>query len=89
MEGGLQGRQLVVAELDRVQVEVLGRQRVELGLVALQAVAGLLYLEGDPEALQLRAVGVEAARERVVVHVAVPLHLPLDLKRGDRPPLGH
>ena len=89
VQGGLQRRQLVVSELDRVQVEVLGRQRVELGLVPLQAVAGLLDLEGDPEALQLRAVGVEAAREGVVVHVAVSLDLALDLKRRDRPPLGH
>ena len=51
--------------------------------------AGLLDLEGDPEALELGAVGVEAPREGVVVHVAVSLHLALDLQRGDRPALGH
>ena len=33
VQGGLQRRQLVVSELDRVQVEILRRQRVELGLV--------------------------------------------------------
>ena len=41
------------------------------------------------EALQLGAIGVEATREGVVVHVAVPLHLALDLQGRNRPPLGH
>ena len=82
-----QRRQLVVGELDRVEVEVLRRQRVELGLE--EALAGLLDPELDAEALQLGAVGVEATREGVVVHVAVALHLALDLERRNRPALGH
>ena len=82
-----QRRQLVVGELDRVEVEVLGRQRVELGLE--EALAGLLDPELDAEALELRAVGVEAAREGVVVHVAVALDLALDLEGRNRPALGH
>src|SRR4051794_36516239 len=89
MKGGLQGRQLVVAEADLGEVVVLRRQRVELGLVALEALAGLFHLQGDPEGVELRAVGVEAAREGVVVHVAVPLHLALDLERRGRPALSH
>src|SRR6476619_994985 len=89
MEGGLQGRQLVVREPDLGEVVVLRRQRVELGLVSLEALAGLLDLQSDPEGVELRAVGVEAAREGVVVHVAVPLHLALDLQRRRRPALGH
>ena len=84
---GLQRGQLAVRELDRRQVEVLGRERVELGLeVALRR---LLDLQVDAERLELRAVGVEAARERVVVHLAVALDVLLDLERGHRPPLRH
>ncbi len=79
--------QLVVRELDRVEVEVLRRQRVELGLE--EALARFLHPELDAEALQLGAVGVEAAREGVVVHVAVALDLALDLQRRDRPALRH
>ncbi len=82
-----QRRQLVVGELDRVEVEVLRRQRVELGLE--EALARLLDPELDAEALELGAVRVEAAREGVVVHVAIALHLALDLEGRNRPPLGH
>ena len=46
-------------------------------------------LKRDPEALELGAVGVEAAREGVVVHRAVALDLLLDLERRDRPAVGH
>ena len=80
-------RQLVVVELDRVEVEVLRRQRVELGLE--KALAGLLDPELDSEALELGSVRVEAPREGVVVHVAVALNLALDLERRNRPPLSH
>ncbi len=84
---GAQRRELGVGERDRGQVVVLGRQRVELGLE--EALARLLDLERDAEALELGAVGVEAAREGVVVHRAVALDLLLDLERRDRPAVGH
>ena len=79
--------QLAVGELDRRQVVVLGRQRVELGLE--EALGRLLDLERDAEALELGTVGVEAARERVLVHRAVALDLPLDLERRDGPAVRH
>ena len=82
-----QRAELGVRELDRRQVEVLRRQRVALRLV--RAVGGLVDLQVDAERLELRAVRVEAAREGVVVHARVALHLLLDLERGDRAPLGH
>jgi hypothetical protein len=68
-------------------VEVLGRQRVVLLLD--EAVDGLLDRERDPERLQLGAVGVEAPRERVLVHHAVSLDVAPDLRCGHRPTLGH
>ena len=86
-EGGAQRGQLVIGELDRFEVEVLRRQRVELGLE--EALARLLDPELDPEALELGPVGVEAPREGVVVHVAVALDLALDLQGGNRPALSH
>ena len=43
----------------------------------------------DAERLELGAVGVEAAREGVLVHAAVALDVAPDLQRGHRPPLGH
>jgi hypothetical protein len=85
----LQRRQLVIGEADLRQVVVLRGQRVELGLIALHALAGLLHLQGDAEGVELGAVGVEASREGVVVHVAVPLHLALYLERRGRPALSH
>ena len=84
---GAQRRQLVVGEFDRVEVEVLRRQRVELGLE--EPLARLLDPELDAEALELGAVRVEAPREGVVVHIAVALDLALDLQGGNRPALGH
>jgi hypothetical protein len=84
---GAQGRQLGVRELDRGEVVVLGRQGVELGLE--EAVGGLVDLQRDAEALELGAVGVETARERVLVHRAVALDLPLDLQRRHRATVGH
>ena len=86
-ERGLERPQLAVRELDRREVEVLRRERVELRLeVALRR---LLDLQVDAERLQLGAVGVEAARESVVVHLAVALDVLLDLERGHGPALGH
>ena len=86
-ERGAQRGELGVGELDRRQVVVLRRQRVELGLE--EALGGLLDLERDPEALELGAVGVEAARERVLVHRAVALDLALDLERRHRAAVRH
>ena len=86
-ERGPERRQLAVGELDRVEVVVLGRERVELGLE--EALGRLFDLERDAEALELGAVRVEAAGERVLVHRAVALDLALDLERRDRAPVGH
>src|SRR3954454_20102921 len=85
-ERGAEGRQLVVGELDRVEVEVLRRQRVELRLE--EALSRFLHAQLDAEALQLRAIGVKAPREGVLVHVAVSLDLSLDLQGRNRPSLG-
>ena len=84
---GPQRGELGVGELDRRQVVVLGRQRVELGLE--EALGGLLDLQHDPEALELGPVRVEAAREGVLVHRAVSLDLALDLQRRHRAAVGH
>jgi hypothetical protein len=46
-------------------------------------------VERDAEGDQLGAVGVEAARERLVGHLRVALDGRLDVARGQRPPLGH
>ena len=81
------GAELGIGELDRREVEVLRRKRVVLGLVV--ALGGLVDLQLDPERLELRAVGVEAAGESVVVHARVALHLLLDLEGRDRTPLRH
>ena len=87
LQRGAQRRQLLVGELDRGQVEVLGRQRVRLLLD--EAVDRLLDREQDPQRLELRAVGIEPARERVLVHRAVALDVAADLRRGHGTALGH
>ncbi len=84
---GAKRPELGVRELDRRQVEVLGRQRVVLSLVV--ALGRLVHLELDPQRVELRPVGVEAPREGVVVHRRVALDLLLDLEGGDGPPLRH
>ncbi len=84
---GLQRRELLVGEGDRRQMEVLGSQRVVLLLGG--AVGGTLDRELDAQRLELGAVGVEAPRERVLVHAAVTLHVAPDLQRRDGPALGH
>jgi hypothetical protein len=84
--GGERG-ELRVGELDRGEMEVLRAQRVVLLLG--DAVDRLLDRQRDAQRLELRAVGVEAAREGVLVHPAVALDVPLDVERGDRPALGH
>ena len=82
-----QSGQLRVGELDRRQMEVLRRQRV--GLLLDLAVDRLLDRQHDPERLELRAIRVEAACERVLVHHAVPLDVAPDLVRGHGPTLRH
>ena len=83
----LQRGELLVGERDRREVEVLGAQRVVLLLG--DAVDGAVDGQVDPERLELGAVGVEAARERVLVHAAVALDVAADLQRGHRAPLRH
>ena len=87
LQRGPQRRQLAIGELDRRQVEVLRRQRVVLLLD--QAVDRLLDRQHNPERLELGAVGVEAARERVLVHRAVALDVAPDLRSGHGTPLSH
>ena len=84
---GLQGRQLGVRELDVGQVELLRAQRVVLLLGG--AVGGLVDRERDAQRIELGAVGVEAAGERVLVHARVALDVAPDLRGGDGPPFRH
>jgi hypothetical protein len=86
-ERGPKRAELLVRELDRGQVEVLGRQRIVLGLVV--ALGRLVHLQVDAERLELGAVGVEAPREGLVVHLRVALDVLLDLECGNRPALRH
>ena len=86
-ERRLQRRELLVGEGDRRQVEVLGAQRVVLLLG--RAVGRALDRQLDAQRFKLRAIRVEASRERVLVHAAVALHVAPNLKRRDRPALGH
>ncbi|MFM9149576.1 MAG: WYL domain-containing protein [Solirubrobacterales bacterium] len=86
-ERGPEGCQLVIGELDRRQVEVLWRERIELSLE--EALARPIDLELDPEAVEFGPVGIETTGEGILVHHAVALDLTLDLERRDRPPLGH
>ena len=79
LQRGVERGQLLVGERDGGEVEVLRRQRVVLLLH--QPVDGLLDGEHDPQGLQLRAVGIEAACERVLVHDAVTLDVTPDLRR--------
>ena len=85
VERRLQRRQLVVVELELVQEVVLRAERVQL--LAGELVA--LGVERDAERDQLGAVGVEAACERLVRHLRVPLDVALDVTSGQRPPLRH
>ena len=86
-QGGLQGGELAVGEGDGGQEEGLGRERVVLLLG--EAVGGLVHGQVDAERVELGAVGVEAARERVLRHVGVALDVAADLRRRDGPALGH
>ena len=74
----LQRRQLLVRERDRREMEVLGPQRVVLLLG--RPVGRPLDRQLDAQRFELRAVRVEAPRERVLVHAAVALHVAPDLQ---------
>ena len=84
---GLQRRQLLVRERDRRQVEVLRAQRVVLLL--RRPVGRALDRQLDAQRFELRAVRIEAARERVFVHAAVALDVATDLQCRNRTALGH
>ena len=64
---------------------MLGAERVEL--LARELVA--LGLQRNPERSQLGAVGVEAARECLVRHLAVPLDVRLHVASGEQSSLRH
>ena len=85
VERRLERRELVVLEVELGEEVLLGAQGVEL--LAGELVA--LRLEGYAEREQLRAVGVEAPRERLVGHLRVALDVRLDVAGRDRPSLGH
>ena len=68
-------------------MEVLRSQRVVLLLG--DAVDRLLDGQRNAQRIELGAVGVEAPRERILVHAAVTLDVALDVQRGDRPALRH
>ena len=85
VQAGLERGELVVVELERRQEVALGAKGVEL----LAGVLVALRVEWDAEAHELGTVGVEAPRERLVAHLLVPLDVPLDVARGQRPQLRH
>ena len=85
VEGRLQRRELVVVELEAVEEVVLRAQGVEL--LARELVA--LRLQWHPERSELGTVGIEAPRECLVRHLAVPLHVGLDVPCSERTTLGH
>src|SRR5207302_176325 len=85
VEGGLERRELLVRELELGEEVLLGAERVQL--LAGELVA--LRLERHAEREQLRAVGVEPPRERLVGHLRVALDVRLDVASSDRPALRH
>ena len=85
VERGLQRRQLVIVEPELVEEVVLRAKRVEL----LAGVLVALRVERDAQSDQLRAVGVEPAREGLVGHLRVALDVALHVARGQRPALRH
>ena len=87
VQSGIQPGELPIGELDRRQVEVLGRERVRLLLD--QPVDRLLDRQEDPERLELGAIRVKAARKRVLIHRAVALDVAPNLLSGDRTPFCH
>ena len=84
---GAERGELAVGERDRGEVELLRAQRVVLLLG--DGVGRPVHRELDAERFELGAVGVEPARERILVHAAVALDVAADLQRGDGAALGH
>ena len=84
-EAGLQRGQLLVVELELGQEVALRAQRVQLFAGELVA----LRVERHAECDELRAVRVEAARERLVAHLLIALDVRLDVARRQRAPLRH
>jgi hypothetical protein len=68
-------------------MEVLRAQRVVLLLG--DPVERLLDRQRDSQRFELRAIGVKAPRERVLVHTAVALDVSFDVERGHWATLGH
>ena len=87
VEAGLQRRELGLVEVELRQVVVLGRQRVEVALE--RVVARALHRQPQPHRLDLGAVGVEPAQERLLGHAAVALDRLVDLVGRHRPLLRH
>src|SRR5439155_14764316 len=85
VEAHLKRRQLVVGEVDRWQEVVLLSEVVQLLAGELVAAGG----DRHAKALELGAVGVVAACERLVAHVRVALDVVLDVAGGDRPLFRH
>ncbi len=85
VEAGLERRELVVGELEGREEVVLGAERVEL--LARKFVT--LRLERDTKREELRAVGVEPARERLVGHLRIALDVLLYVSRREQASLGH
>ena len=84
-ERRLERGELLVAELELREEVLLRAQRVEL--LAGELVP--LRVERHAEPDELRAVRVEAARERLVRHLGVALDVRLDVAGRERPPLRH
>jgi hypothetical protein len=85
VEGGLEGSEFLILELELGQEVLLRAECVQL--LACELVA--LRLQRDAEREQLGAVGVEAPREGLVRHLGVALDVRLHVARGQRAPLGH
>ena len=85
VERRLEGRELVVVQLELVEEVVLGSQRVEL--LAGELVS--LRLQRHPERQQLGAVRVEPACEGLVGHLRVALDVGLHVAGGQWPALRH
>ena len=85
VERRLQRGQLILFELQLGQEVALRAQGVQL--LAGELVA--LTVERHAERDELRAVGVEPAREGLVGHLLVALDVRLDVARRQRPALGH